>query len=171
MPLWFLRHGESEANARGRYAGGSDDSPLTEKGRRQARTARDLLPNDVSWIVSSPLSRAYETAQIVRDALDATLPIELDGRVAEFDMGSMSGMPYQDVTTEEMVAVYGAEDPTAFWLRVTEALDELSERDGTGLLVAHTGVARVYVARREGLGPYDFRRAPVPKNGEPFLMV
>jgi hypothetical protein len=45
------------------------------------------------------------------------------------------------------------------------------QRDGTGLLVAHTGVARVFVARRDGFSPFEFRRAPVPKNGVPFLMT
>jgi len=170
MPLWFLRHGESEANARGRYAGGGEDSPLTEKGRLQARVAIERLPSDISWIVTSPLARAYETAAIVRDALGATVQLEVDDRVAEYNMGMMSGKPYQDVSTEEMVSSFDAEDPNEFWKRVTASLDELIERRGTGLLVAHTGVARVFVARREGLDPYDFRRAPVPKNGEPFLM-
>jgi len=170
VPLWFLRHGESEANARGRYAGGGEDSPLTVRGQMQARRALDQLPDDISWIVTSPLIRAYETAAIVRDALNRDIHLEVEKRVAEYDMGTMSGMAYQDVSTQEMVSRFGSEDPHAFWLRVTAALDELLQRDGTGLLVAHTGVARVFAARKEGLSPYEFRRAPVPKNGVPFLM-
>jgi broad specificity phosphatase PhoE len=86
-------------------------------------------------------------------------------------MGAMSGMAYRDIATEEMVSQFGAEDPRAFWRRVTSALDELLQREGTGLLVAHTGVARVFVARRDGLSPDEFRNAPVPKNGFPFLMT
>ncbi|MGA2433525.1 MAG: histidine phosphatase family protein [Acidimicrobiales bacterium] len=170
MPLWFLRHGESEANARGRYAGGGEDSPLTTRGKSQARCALEQLPKDISWVVTSPLARAYETAMIVRDALNGDIQLEVENRLAEYDMGAMSGMAYQDVSTEELVTRFGAEDPNSFWLRVTTSLDELLERDGTGLLVAHTGVARVFVARREGLSPYEFRRAPVPQNGVPFLM-
>ena len=107
---------------------------------------------------------------IVRDALNGDIQLEVENRLAEYDMGAMSGMAYQDVSTEELVTRFGAEDPNSFWLRVTTSLDELLERDGTGLLVAHTGVARVFVARREGLSPYEFRRAPVPQNGVPFLM-
>ena len=33
--LYFVRHAESQANAEGRFAG-QQDSPLTERGRRQA---------------------------------------------------------------------------------------------------------------------------------------
>jgi broad specificity phosphatase PhoE len=158
------------ANARGVYAGGGDDSPLTLNGQSQARRALEQLPQDISWIVTSPLARAFDTAVIVRDVLDVSIQLEVENRFAEYDVGSMSGLAYQDVSTEEMVSQFGAEDPNAFWLRVTTALDELLQREGTGLLVAHTGVARVFVARKEGLSPYEFRRAPIPKNGVPFLM-
>ena len=64
--IWFLRHGESVANAAGRFAGQGDDSPLTEKGRTQARQAAHRLPDGLTWIVSSPLRRARESATIVR---------------------------------------------------------------------------------------------------------
>jgi probable phosphoglycerate mutase len=171
VPLWFLRHGESEANARGIYAGGGEDSPLTANGQAQARRAIEKLPSDISWIVTSPLVRAYETAAIIRDLLNRGIQLEVENRVAEYNMGAMSGMAYRDIATEEMVSQFGAEDPRAFWLRVTAALDELLQRDGTGLLVAHTGVARVFVARGDGFSPFEFRRAPVPKNGVPFLMT
>lgn len=171
VPLWFLRHGESVANARGIYAGGGEDSPLTANGQAQARRAIEQLPSDISWIVTSPLVRASETAAIIRDLLNRGIQLEVENRVAEYDMGAMSGMAYRDIATEEMVSQFGAEDPRAFWRRVTSALDELLQREGTGLLVAHTGVARVFVARRDGLSPDEFRNAPVPKNGVPFLMT
>jgi broad specificity phosphatase PhoE len=171
MPVWFLRHGESEANARGLYAGGGEDSPLTPKGLRQARRAVALLPSDISWIVTSPLARAYQTAEIVRDVVNRDIRLEVEPRVAEYDMGTLSGGAYRDIATEEMVREFGAEDPRAFWLRVSNALDDLLKREGTGLLVAHTGVARVFTARKEGLSPHEFRRAPVPQNGVPFLMT
>jgi probable phosphoglycerate mutase len=171
VPLWFLRHGESEANAKGIYAGGGGNSPLTAIGREQARSAVAQLPEEISWIVTSPLIRAFDTAEIVRNALDDEIRLEVDDRVAEYDMGTLSGMPYRDVTIEDMVSQFGAENPAEFWLRVTSALDELLERNGTGLLVSHTGIARVFVARSQGLSPQEFRRVPVPKNGVPFLMA
>jgi len=41
--LLFVRHGESQANVRGVVAGALDDSPLTEKGRDDARLTAEHL--------------------------------------------------------------------------------------------------------------------------------
>lgn len=63
--LSTVRHGLTELN-RDKRIGGRVDVPLIEEGRRQAREAQEAFdgtPFDV--VVSSPLSRALETAEIV----------------------------------------------------------------------------------------------------------
>ena len=63
--LTVIRHAESEGNA-GKIVQGSSEYPLTEHGREQARiasVAARLL--DPSYVASSTLSRAYETAEIL----------------------------------------------------------------------------------------------------------
>ena len=147
MALWFLRHGESEANALGLFAGRRVDSPLTHRGRLQARRAAEGLPRDLDWIVSSPLQRARATAEIVRDELGLDLAIEVDDRVSDWDMGLVSGPPLRDLDRAEMVASCGAEDLGRFAHRVNQALDELVERQGCGLLVAHAGTADIVLDR------------------------
>ena len=69
--LLFCRHGEAVANEAGLLAGSRSDSPLTEKGRKQAiDTANNLRGHVVDLIVSSSLIRASETAKIIADILD-----------------------------------------------------------------------------------------------------
>ena len=66
MKLLFIRHGESEANLRGVFAGGDDDTPLTDIGRGQAiKAGRSIFGEKIDAIISSPLSRTKETAQLV----------------------------------------------------------------------------------------------------------
>jgi broad specificity phosphatase PhoE len=85
-------------------------------------------------------------------------------------MGLMSGTPVRDINFEEMVCVYSAEDPRAFTQRVTLAINDLERRDGVGLLVSHGGVARAYVARREGFAPNEMGKVFVAENGIPFRL-
>ena len=63
--FYFVRHGESEGNA-ARIFTGQTDSPLTERGRRQAEAvATELARVKVDRIVSSDLSRTRDTAEAI----------------------------------------------------------------------------------------------------------
>jgi broad specificity phosphatase PhoE len=69
-PFYLIRHGETDWNAEGRFQG-SVDIPLNDKGRGQAKRNGEAfkaeLPDSDDWrFVSSPLSRARETMEIVR---------------------------------------------------------------------------------------------------------
>ncbi len=67
MKLTIVRHGESIANSKGISQGNQDewmDTPLTEKGKEQARAVAERLKNeDVDIIISSDLKRAKQTAE------------------------------------------------------------------------------------------------------------
>ncbi len=93
--LYFVRHGESELNARGVYAG-QTETPLTRKGREQAKTAgmqaREL---QIDHVVSSPYSRTRDTAVIIADAIGyATENIELTSLFIERGLGALEGQPW-----------------------------------------------------------------------------
>ncbi len=56
--IYFVRHGESEANLKGVFAGQRDNSLLTEKGKQQARVTAQNIKNKgilIDRIISSPL--------------------------------------------------------------------------------------------------------------------
>lgn len=91
MKLGFIRHGQTDWNAQD-FLQGSSDIPLNDVGRRQAREAVGILGTD-SWdvIVSSPLSRARETAQIIATDLGIELGPRYD-ELIERDYGQAEGM-------------------------------------------------------------------------------
>lgn len=107
--LYYIRHGETEWNAAGRFQGWHD-VPLNEKGRVQATQAgeilRELLARDGRDhaklpFVTSPLSRARETMELVRSALGA--PREgyaLEERLRELGFGRWEGMTLAEMEAD-----------------------------------------------------------------------
>lgn len=90
--LILVRHGQSEANARGLMCGRTDH-PLTATGRRQAERLALGLPRPVR-LVSSPLDRARHTAEIIgRSSGLGPGDIETDPRWIEMDYGDLDGHP------------------------------------------------------------------------------
>lgn len=88
--LSTVRHGLTELN-RDRRVGGRYDAPLIEEGRRQAREANrvfDGTPFDV--VISSPLSRALETAEIIAGVSRDDIMVE-EG-CTERSFGEMEGL-------------------------------------------------------------------------------
>ena len=76
LPLigfWFLRHGETDWNARG-LSQGAVDVPLNANGEMQAVRAAELLADaGIASIVSSPLARARRTAETIAAALGLSI--------------------------------------------------------------------------------------------------
>jgi broad specificity phosphatase PhoE len=92
--IYLVRHGQTVFNAEGRLQG-HVDSPLTELGRDQARQAgaalARLTDGGTGWrIISSPLGRAQDTAEAIRQALGAPA-IETDDRLIELSWGEWDG--------------------------------------------------------------------------------
>jgi probable phosphoglycerate mutase len=148
--VYFVRHGESEANVRGVFAGQRDDSPLTATGAEQARAAATDIERrrlKIDRIVTSPLQRSHETAKIIAAAIGYDpAAIVVDPRVTEYDMGSMTGLSLHGVTSAELRQATDAEDMHAFHDRVMAALHEFAGQPGNTLVISHAGVARMIEA-------------------------
>jgi len=107
LTLYFSRHGETEANVAGRLQGQSRDTPLTAKGREQARgMATTLSRNEAQArefaFVSSPLGRARATIEIIRDGLG--LPpsgYSIDPRIIEMSLGSWEGLTKDEARSRD----------------------------------------------------------------------
>lgn len=90
MKIYLIRHGQTEWNVLRRLQGRADIE-LNQKGRELARvTAKAMEGIDFSRIYSSPLKRAYETAQIIR----GSRPVEIivDDRLQEISFGRFEGL-------------------------------------------------------------------------------
>ena len=97
LTLFFLRHGECEANVARRFAGRTGDSPLTEKGVLQAQRAADgLRAIPFGRVLSSPLARARRTAEIANQYHG--LALEQDESLSEVNFGILDGESYDSLT-------------------------------------------------------------------------
>lgn len=94
--FYIFRHGQSTYNVEGRTQGCSNDSFLTEQGRQQALKIGQKLQNrGIEIIVTSPLIRAVQTAELANQALN--VPIVQDEHFLEVDVGVVEGMLHSEI--------------------------------------------------------------------------
>ena len=92
--LCLIRHGQTDWNKKFLIQG-RENNPLNEEGIIQAYvTANLLLNNDSNWdvIISSPLIRAVQTAEIIKDKLNLKSPIIINNNVIEREFGAAEGL-------------------------------------------------------------------------------
>ncbi len=100
--IFLFRHGETNWNVEERFQG-HIDIPLNDKGREQARGLIPILRNHaIEAILSSDLSRALETAQIIADSLK--VPVFTEPKLREAFLGNAQGL-----TREEIESKFGME--------------------------------------------------------------
>jgi broad specificity phosphatase PhoE len=111
--VWIFRHGQTDWNAQGRFQGHTD-VPLNETGRAQARgLAEKLKDSGIEAIVSSDLSRARETAEIVAALL--AVPVFSDPDLREAFLGEAQGMTYDEIRArfgEDLTSRWRSDHPT-----------------------------------------------------------
>ena len=96
--IYFTRHGETVWNRQFRFQG-HKDSELTDKGVLAAELLADRIEEiELDYIISSPLMRAYSTAEIVRGKKDVEI-IKHNG-LKEINLGVFEGMSYEDIKKE-----------------------------------------------------------------------
>lgn len=154
--IYFVRHGEAEGNVLGITAGSEIDTPLTSKGRTQAsRIIKDLANRKVDLIVSSPLSRAFDTATIVARKIGySPEKIITSPYFAERSIGSMAGRPYGDYKKAFLSnsLPQDVETADAMYGRVAKGLDQLKRLKGNNiLLVSHDGFNKALQGVLQGL--------------------
>lgn len=90
MKLYFVRHGESEANVQRVISNRESPFGLTERGREQAEVLAERLRGiPITAIYSSPVLRAIETADIISKRLDQ--PYQITEALREYDCGILEG--------------------------------------------------------------------------------
>ena len=158
MKLYLVRHGESESNRLGYFAG-QLDAPLTELGHEQARRVAEFFRDiAVDAVYSSDLSRAAETARPTAEQHGLSV-IPAPG-MREVHAGDWEGMPFTElpVISPEQYRVWNTdignvhfpngESVEAAALRAQEALRQIAEtHPGETVVVAsHGGIIRALLA-------------------------
>jgi broad specificity phosphatase PhoE len=179
VTLYFVRHGETDWNWAGRYQG-QRDIPLNATGRTQAarngRVLAEVLQGRVASVdyVASPLSRARETMEIVRNEL--TLPplgYRTDDRLREIHYGHWEGRVWRELPhTDPDDYAARAADPWNWQPAGGESYRMLSERVALWLtemkhdavVVAHGGVSKVLRGLVLQLGATEIAQLDVPQD-------
>ena len=147
----LIRHGQSRGNAEGRF-GGHTATPLSPRGRKQARaTARALASEKFSAIYSSDLPRAVETAEPL--AKISRVRIQTTDAFRERSVGVMEGLTFEEAAEahpEQYAALLrrdfdhvlsGGESYRQLLDRARRKLDEAIElnKGGRIAIFSHTG--------------------------------
>jgi len=163
LTIYLMRHGQTQWNAEGDRYCGRTDIPLTQKGIEQAQdVARQLAGFRFEAIYSSPLERAWHTAQIAGGGKE----VIKDDRLLETDFGGWEG-----ITKKESIERFP--EQAANWERdpannraggTGETAQEIVARaddffrsirqkytDGNVLVVAHNGLNRFYLTYKLGM--------------------
>jgi broad specificity phosphatase PhoE len=146
---YLIRHGETAWSRSGQHTG-TTDIPLTEDGRRVARSLQPILARETfALVLSSPLGRAKQTSELAGFGERA----EIDPDLAEWDYGE-----YEGLTTDEIHAkapnwtVFndgcpGGESPGQVRVRADRVIARIRSTDGHVALFAHGHLLRVLAAR------------------------
>lgn len=130
--ITLVRHGETSANLSGVWHG-STDTPLTDRGRRQAERVAEHLAatcRDARTLYASPLQRARHTAEAIGRALD--LEPRLEPAIAEYDLGSWEEKTYKELMEERRLWQNMLDDPD-FKPHGGESARDVVERFRAGL--------------------------------------
>ncbi|AZU61725.1 histidine phosphatase family protein [Neobacillus mesonae] len=153
--ICIVRHGETDWNAAGRLQG-STDIPLNAKGVQQAKESGRFLQNS-HWdvIITSPLSRARRTAEIINENLN--IPLVVMEEFKEKYFGDVEGMTFEERRVAFPDRQYpNQEEDSAFSNRLMAGLEKINQtyKDQKVLLVAHGAVISAILAKLSngGLG-------------------
>ena len=179
--LYIIRHGETDYNVRGLLQG-QLNIPLNQNGELVAvLTAKALQDVKFDRVITSPLLRAYRTAELVRAGNRVSdAPIETDDRSKEFAFGEWEGRPCRPTDDEEMAALNdffyrplqycgapGGESTAQVLARTGEFLKEVANdprNNGKTILISTHGGAMRALLNALYEDKEDFWHGGVPDN-------
>ena len=160
--LFIVRHGQDTDNANG-ILNGRRDNPLTELGREQAKIVAEKLSDEyIKVIYSSPLKRAFQSAEIISGRIGVE-PIQTHELLLEREFGVMTGKFVSDIPklTPKILATEGvnyfleADGAETFpevykraWAFLLDV--ERKQQNGNVLVVAHGDIGKMIRASYHG---------------------
>ena len=168
MRLILIRHGETDWNKKF-MTQGHTDIELNETGLRQAMAVAKRINEfeNVDYIYSSPLKRAYKTAQIIKDSCASCRDIIKDERLMEIGFGKWEGKTFSSLNADfpEDMRMWG-ENPYECLIPEGESVKDVDKRcksfmkdlkaahkEGTVLVSAHALICKLIIAKSLGLDP------------------
>jgi probable phosphoglycerate mutase len=158
----LVRHGQTTFNVEGRLPGQLPNVALTDEGRRQAHQAAvALAASPLSAVISSPLERAFDTAQII--ARGWGLDVRTDERLKDTDVGEWAGLKLDELTksapewkrfVEDADFVPpGGESLASVLARAVAVVEDVRRDERAGdlvVLVAHADIIKFIIGHYQG---------------------
>ncbi len=148
MHIHFIRHGQTQWNVEGRLQG-VQDIPLSHKGHLQAKQLGDRMrqwPIDV--IISSPLQRARNTAQMLGDSFVTMHDVR------EIELGQWEGLTLKELFEQNpSLAQYSDKDVTNRRAPGGESYEDVLKRAKAALetiVATHSEAAHIVVVSHGG---------------------
>lgn len=160
--FYFLRHGKTDWNDL-QLCQGHKDIPLNPSGREEVSLACSLIKKlPVAAIVTSPLSRAFESAEIIKNA--HPLPLTIIDDLKERGWGQKEGISSQEMYRIEMEEEangefnpgFGIEPRNQFKLRIIAGVNQALQFENP-LIVSH---GRLFLCLSEIMGLPPVRQIP-----------
>jgi broad specificity phosphatase PhoE len=173
LVLGLVRHGRTDANATGHWQG-QTDTGLNDEGRRQAADLARWY-GEFGFVYSSPLGRAYQTAQALANGSE----LATHSGLVELGMGAWEGHTRDQIIEgwpelwerifereEDLPRGGTGETWAGMCERMTGAVSEVvaTRRQGHIGIVSHGAAIRGYVSELLGLGHSSRRTLGVPAN-------
>ena len=170
--VFLIRHGVTDWHHEGKLLG-RRDIPLSEEGLAQAaRAARALAGLVISEVLSSPLQRALQTADIIGQSFG--IHVARDHRLIDFEVGRWAGMPLEEIAAspayQEFLAnpmsthIPEGENLEQVRRRAVAAIEQALEDNASGdaiAVITHSGVIRVLLSHYMGAPPATYHRIRV----------
>ncbi len=158
--IYLIRHGETESNKKGIFRGRLD-IPLSQTGKEQASSVFNYFKGkNIELVLSSPLSRALETAKIIFPDKE----IKIEERLNNLDLGNWSGVEKEKikrekpnkwkiwVETPEKIKFPGGESIKDVYKRVSSLLNSLKTVKADKIaLISHRSVLKTLLAASIGM--------------------
>lgn len=168
MRLYLVRHGQTDWNAQGMIMG-AKDIPLNSTGKEQIQFAADYLKGkSISKILSSPVLRCKQSADIISDKVSA--PVQEEADFTETGFGEWVGSVYEDKKKDPKFKHYyalpeegiipGGERFADVIKRVLIGFKRISDSSENLALVTHADPVKVivlHILKAESKGALHFR--------------
>lgn len=170
--VFLIRHGVTDWHGEQKLLG-QRDIPMNEDGLAQARAAAAALAGaGIIEVLSSPLLRAVQTAEIIGEAFG--VQIARDPRLSDFRVGRWEGMTYADISATEEYKKYidnplteripGGESLLEVQARSVRAVEQALADNPSGdaiCVITHAGVVRLLLTHYLGSTPANYHRLRV----------
>jgi probable phosphomutase (TIGR03848 family) len=173
----LVRHGRTKANTDGVLAGWTPGVPLDERGEEQARALGErLAPVPLAAVVTSPLERAEQTADLILAGRPDSVPRHADERVGECRYGEWTGASLKTLGKDPLWRVVQAHPSGAVFPgpdgesmafmqhRAVSAVRDWNARlgaDSVYAVVSHADVIKAILADALGMHLDQFQRIQV----------